>query len=111
MRKQFLLSTVMLLCASSAVAAQPSQLDTLLANARFLAEHPAVAKIAPPSRLSVPMRSLSQPGMKAPAAAPQFAVPPVLWGNVIKQDTWTGRYSAYGTYSFNPTDPFSLKNP
>lgn len=109
MRKQFLLSTVMLLCASSAVAAQPSQLDTLLANARFLAEHPAVAKIAPPSRLSVPMRSLSQSGMKAPAAAPQFAVPPVLWGNVIKQDTWTGTYSAYGTYSFNPTDPFSLK--
>ncbi|MCM1319683.1 MAG: choice-of-anchor J domain-containing protein [Muribaculaceae bacterium] len=82
------------------------------ANAQFLAEHPAVAKIAHRGAVAtVPARDMSvnkSPKWSKPQRGPENAVLPEIWGNVVGADSWTGRYSAYGAYEFNPCENFTL---
>lgn len=89
-----------------------NDLERMKANAQFLADHPVVAKIAQRSSLSsVPVRNISEnrtPQWKSPLRGPEHAALPEMWGNVVGSDLWTGRYSAYGAYGFNPCENFTL---
>lgn len=79
------------------------------ARAKFLAEHPAVAKIIQPNTMAqVPLIRLgTSPVVKAPSIA-RVANQPTIWGNVVNSSAWTGRYNGHGIYSFHPSNPVTL---
>lgn len=81
-------------------------------RAKFLAEHPAVAKIIPASEANIiPPRMLVQTeALKTPVYNPDGGVLPEIWTNIIASKAWTGRYTGYGIYNFAPQTPITLEN-
>lgn len=82
-------------------------------RSEFLSKHPAVAKLynsTQPSTQSIKTVRLQQPRTQASAAnlGDRAAAQPRILGNMVASDAWTGRYTAYGIYSFMPSDPFTF---
>lgn len=110
MRRSLLTLMASLLVTSAGFAKAPT-LKEMEANAKFLAEHPAVAKIVRPNHsFGLATRSIMPPVKKAPVRmSPSRALAlPEGWCNVVGSDEWTGRYRAYGVYGFNPVSGFTL---
>lgn len=110
--KKFLLLLLAALMGSGAILAQ-RHTQAGAASPDFLTQHPAVAKLyhsSQPSSNSIKTLRLQSPRIQAPEAlidAKAAALPQIL-GNMVGSDLWTGRYSAYGIYSFMPSDPFTF---
>lgn len=85
--------------------------DDAAQRAKFLAEHPAVAKLVAPSYADrVPARLINPAPYQAPVYNPQGGVLPEIWTNMTASKAWTGRYTGYGIYTFAPQEPITFEN-
>jgi len=102
----------MILFLAPGMMAQNISPEEAAAKARFLAEHPAVARIlnrpfeSRVSDLSLKKREKTVINSSRPQ---RVAALPVLWCNVTGADSWSGRHHAYGVYRFNPVNNFNLE--
>lgn len=91
-----------------------SSIEAQKAEAQFLADHPAVAKIIQPQQRCYRLPTFPLPGVEALAAKPlntsrqNAANLPVIWSNMVSSDLWTGRYDGKGIYSYNPVSPIEF---
>ncbi|MCM1004878.1 MAG: choice-of-anchor J domain-containing protein [Prevotella sp.] len=106
------LKTLVALLLPSMAFASGNDIEQMKANAQFLADHPVVAKIAQRQPVgNVPIRKTGNPAASRWSTqkyGPEHAALPEVWGNVVGADTWTGRYTAFGTYNFGPAENFAL---
>lgn len=105
MNKLLYCAALLLAAMPAASAAAQSSVEEMTARGKFLAGHPAVARAyhggAAPA---LPVFGLTAPGAPASRPAPRRAAAlPQLWANMIGSDSWTGRYTPYGIYSFFPS--------
>lgn len=80
-------------------------------RARFLAAHPVLSKIKSPSQSTdVTTRLIKAPaqGTRSRNAVAKAAALPHGLCNVVSSNAWSGRFTAYGMYSFGPASGFTL---